>query len=155
MRHQKAGRTLSRKSGPRRALLSNLTQALIEYERIETTDAKAKEIRGLADRAINWAASLGDILTKDEDKLDAEDKARKLHAMRMARRVVKNPVVLHKLFNEVGPRFVGRPGGFTRIIKKGFRHGDAAPVSIIELVERGEAEAPAAGKKAATEARAE
>src|SRR6478672_5302713 len=101
MRHQKAGRTLSRKAGPRHALISNLVQALIQYERIETTDAKAKELRRHAEKAITWSASLGDILTKDAEQLDAEDKARKLHAMRMARRIVKNPVVLRKLFDEV------------------------------------------------------
>ena len=142
MRHQKHGRTLGRKSAHRKAMWSNMVASLIEHERVQTTDAKAKELRRIAERTINWSASLGDLLTRESDKLDATDKARKLHAIRMAGRVVKQADVLRKLFDEVGPRFIGRPGGFTRIIKVGFRHGDSAPVSIVELVERGAAEAP-------------
>lgn len=136
MRHQKHGRKLGRKSAPRHALFSNLVTALLEYEQIETTDAKAKEIRRLADRAINWPVSLGELLTKEPDKLDAAERAKVLHAVRMAKRVVKNEQVLGKLFEEIGPRFLGRAGGYTRVVKSGYRHGDAAPTSIIELVER-------------------
>ena len=154
MRHQKHGRTLGRKSSHRKALWSNMVCSLITHERVQTTDAKAKELRRIAERAINWSASLGDVLTKDREKLDAEDRARLVHAMRMARRVVKQADALEKLFTEVGPRFIGRPGGFTRVLKVGTRHGDAAPVSIVELVERGEAaEKPAPkGKAKAAEA---
>lgn len=137
MRHQKHGRTLGRKSAHRDAMWSNMVASLIEHERVQTTDAKAKELRRFAERAINWSVSLGDLLTRDRDQLDAEDKARLVHAIRMARRVVKQPAALSRLFDEVGPRFIGRPGGYTRIIKVGMRHGDAAPVSIVELVERG------------------
>lgn len=147
MRHQKHGRTLGRKSAHRKAMWSNMVSSLIEHERIETTDAKAKELRRLADRTINWSASLGDILTRDN--LDTEDRARKLHAVRMASRVVKQADVLRKLFDEVGPRFIGRPGGFTRIVKKGYRHGDAAPVSVVELVERAAEEQAAEPEKPA------
>lgn len=70
-------------------------------------------------------------------------KTRIVHAMRMAQRIVKNREALNKLFGELGPRYASRHGGYLRIIKKGFRHGDAAPVSIVELVDRPEAEAPA------------
>lgn len=160
MRHQKSGRKFSRQSGPRHALLSNLVTSLIEHERIQTTDAKAKELRRLAERTITWATSVGNLV--GNDKADAADKARIVHAMRMAQRVVKHKPTLQKLFDEVGPRFVGRAGGYTRIMKLGYRHGDAAPVSIVELVERGgeaaaeepEDKAPAKGKKAAAKAEA-
>ena len=96
MRHQKHGRTLGRKSSHRKALWSNMVCSLITHERVQTTDAKAKELRRIAERAINWSASLGDVLTKDREKLDAEDRARLVHAMRMARRVVKQADALEK-----------------------------------------------------------
>src|SRR5262249_5277538 len=134
MRHQKSGRKFSRQSGPRHAMLSNLVTSLIEHERIKTTDAKAKELRKVAERTISWATSVGSLV--GNDKADDADKARIVHAMRQAQRVVKHKPTLHKLFSDVGPRLVGRPGGFTRIMKLGYRHGDAAPVSIIELVDR-------------------
>jgi len=160
MRHQKHGKKLSRLSAHRHALWSNMVSSLIEHERVETTDVKAKELRRIAEKTITWSAALGDLLTKDEDKLDAEDRARKVHAIRMARRVVKDPATLQKLFDEVGPRFIGRPGGYTRVIKVRNRHGDAAPLSLVELVERGaeEAEAPEpeeTGKKAGKGQKAE
>ena len=140
MRHQKSGRKFGRKSGPRHALFSSLVSALIEYEHIQTTDAKAKELRRVAERTITWAASVGKLVAND--KADAHDKARIVHAMRMAGRVVRHKPTLHKLFSEIGPRFVGRPGGYTRVLKLRNRHGDAAPMSIVELVERGQKEAP-------------
>ena len=152
MRHQKHGRKFGRKTGPRHALYASLVNALFEHEQIETTDAKAKEIRRIAERTITWAASVGRLV--GNDKADAEDKARVVHAMRMAGRVVKHKPTLQKLFSEIGPRFVGRPGGYTRVLKLGNRHGDAAPMSIIELVERGNAQAveaapsPSGGGKA-------
>ena len=154
MRHQKHGRTLGRHSDHRKAMWSNMVCSLIVHERVKTTDAKAKELKRIAERAINWSASLGDVLTKDRDKLDTEDRARIVHAMRMARRVVKQHDALSKLFDEVGPRFIGRQGGFTRVLKLGHRHGDAAPVSLVELVERGAAEAKAEAPKAAPKAKA-
>ena len=142
MRHGKHGKKLGRLSAHRHALWSNMVSSLIEHERVETTDVKAKELRRLAERTITWSTSLGDLLTRDDGKLDAGDKARKVHAMRMARRVLKDPATLRKLFEEVGPRFLGRPGGYTRVLKVRNRHGDAAPMSIVELVERGAEEAP-------------
>ena len=143
MRHQKSGRTFGRKADHRKALWSNMVSSLIQAERIQTTDLKAKELRRFAEPAIAWAVSVGSLLSKDQEKRTAEEKTRIVHAMRMAQRIVKNRVALHKLFDELGPRYASRHGGYLRIIKKGFRHGDAAPVSIVELVDRPEVEAPA------------
>ena len=117
MRHQKSGRKFSRKSGPRHALLSNLVTSLIEHERIKTTDPKAKELRKVAERTISWATSVGSLV--GNEKNDAADKARIVHAMRQAQRIVKHKPTLQKLFEEIGPRLVGRPGGFLRIMKLG------------------------------------
>lgn len=134
MRHQKAGRTFGRRADHRHAMMSNLVASLILAERLRTTDAKAKELRRLAERTITWGTSLGDLLTRGEDKLSTDERARVVHHMRMARRVCKHPEALAKLFRDVAPRFLGRPGGYTRILKIGQRPGDAAPVSLIELI---------------------
>jgi large subunit ribosomal protein L17 len=151
MRHGKHGRKFGRQSGPRHALFSNMVSSLIEHERIKTTDAKAKELRRIAEKTISWATSVGNLV--ENEKKDAQDRARIVHAMRMAQRVLKHKPSLHKLFNEIGPRLVGRAGGYTRVLKLGNRHGDAAPLSIIELVDRveevEEQEAPAAEEKPA------
>ena len=117
MRHRKSGRKLNRSSSHRKALMRNMVTSLLDHERIETTDAKAKELRGLADRMITLAKR-GD-----------------LHARRQALSVIRSKEVTAKLFDELAERFRGRPGGYTRVIKVGTRVGDAAPVSIIELVE--------------------
>lgn len=111
-----------------------MVASLIEYGRLRTTDEKAKELRRLVEPAISWATSVGDLLQKPEDKRQTEDKARIVHAMRMAGRVVKIPAVLAKLFDEVAPRFIGRRGGYVRITKLGRRPGDAAAMSMIELI---------------------
>ena len=150
MRHQKHGKKLGRKSAHRRAMWSNMVTSLLEHERIETTDAKAKELRRLAERTINWSTQLGELLRKDREKFDAEEKARLVHSIRMAKRMVKDPSVLTKLFEDIGPRFLGRTGGYTRVLKYRYRHGDAAPMSIVELVDHGaQEEAPKAEEKAA------
>jgi large subunit ribosomal protein L17 len=129
MRHLKSGRQLSRNSSHRWALMRNLVTALLRHEKIQTTDAKAKELRRWADRVI----SLG--------------KQGSLHARRQVLAIVQDKTVVRKLFDTLGPRFKDRPGGYTRIIKLGMRRGDAAPLSMIELVAT-EAEAkPAAPKK--------
>jgi large subunit ribosomal protein L17 len=117
MRHRKGGRKLNRSSSHRKALMRNMVTSLLDRERIETTDAKAKELRGLADRMIT--------LGKRGD----------LHARRQALSVIRSKEVTAKLFDELAERFRDRPGGYTRVIKVGNRVGDAAPVSIIELVE--------------------
>src|ERR1700761_3005178 len=145
MRHQKSGRKFSRKSGPRHALLSNLATSLIEHERVKTTDPKAEELAKQAERTISWATSVGSIVGKE--KADAADKAKIVHAMRQAQRIGKHKPTLQKRFGGVGPRLVGRSGGFLRIMKLGYRNGDAAPVSIIEFVDR----APEAADEATDE----
>ncbi|HEY0708547.1 MAG TPA: 50S ribosomal protein L17 [Polyangia bacterium] len=134
MRHQRAGLHLSRTAAHRKALFSNLVSALFTYERIRTTDAKAKETRRIAERTITWARRLGDVLTKPAEKRTPEESARVVHAVRMARRVVRDRSAIVKLFEDIGPRFLARRGGYTRIVKVGQRPGDAAPMSLLELV---------------------
>ena len=142
MRHRKAGVHLSRTSAHRQALFSNLVAALFYNERIRTTDAKAKETRRLAERTITWARRVGDILGKKPDRRSTEESARVVHAVRMARRVVRDRGAVLKLFDELAPRFQGRPGGYTRIVKLSQRPGDAAPMSLLELVPEDSATAP-------------
>jgi large subunit ribosomal protein L17 len=116
MRHLKSGRQLSRNSSHRWALMRNLITALLREEKIKTTDPKAKELRRWVDRVI----ALG--------------KRGDLHARRQAAAIIFDKTVVKKLFDTIGPRFKDRPGGFTRIIKLGVRHGDAAQMALIELV---------------------
>ena len=116
MRHQKSGRKLNRTSSHRWALMRNLITSLLRDEKIKTTDAKAKELRRWADRVI----TLG--------------KQGSLHARRQVLGIVQDKAVVRKLFDSIAPRFKDRPGGYTRIVKIGIRRGDAAPISIIELV---------------------
>ena len=118
MRHLNAGRKLNRSASHRRALFRNLVTALLQRERIKTTDAKAKETRRLTEQMI----TLG--------------KEGTLAARRRALTFVQSRAVVKKLFDDIAPRFKERAGGYTRIIKVGVRHGDAAPVSVIELVTR-------------------
>jgi large subunit ribosomal protein L17 len=135
MRHLRAGVHLSRTASHRKALFSNLVAALINEGRIRTTDAKAKETRRLAERTITWARRLGpELLTKKPDSRSPIEKAQVVHAMRMARRMVRDRGAVIKLFDEIGPRYLSRPGGYTRIVKVGQRPGDAAPMSILELI---------------------
>jgi large subunit ribosomal protein L17 len=111
-----------------------MVAALLTYERIRTTEVKAKEIRRLAERAITWARRLGAILTKKPEKRTDEERARMVHAVRMALRVVRDRDAVMKLFEEIGPRFLSRHGGYTRIVKIAQRPGDAAPMALLELV---------------------
>lgn len=129
MRHMKEGRKLRRTASHRKALLRNMVSSLFEFEKIETTDAKAKELRKVADKMITWGKR-GD-----------------LHARRLTLRVISNKNVVHKLFSDIAPRFKERNGGYTRIIKTGRRKGDNAPLSIIELIPQEEKKAPASGGK--------
>jgi large subunit ribosomal protein L17 len=129
MRHLKAGRKLNRTAAHRKALFRNLVTSLIEQEHVRTTDAKAKELRRIADRMI----TLG--------------KRGSLHARRQALAYIRRRSVVTKLFDEVASRFRERPGGYTRVVKLGHRHGDAAPMSIIELTDRGEAAKAEAERK--------
>jgi len=116
MRHLNSGRKLGRTSAHRTALFRNMATSLFRYERIETTDAKAKELRSFAEKLITLAKR-GD-----------------LHARRQAFQDIRDQEVLAKLFADIGPRFKTRPGGYTRIVKSRIRKGDNAPISIIELV---------------------
>ena len=108
--------------------------ALFQNERIRTTEAKARETRRLAERTITWARRVGDILRKKKDARSPEESARVVHAVRMARRIVRDRDAVVKLFDELAPRFSARRGGYTRILKIGQRPGDAAPMSLLELV---------------------
>jgi len=120
VRHRKHGRQLGRNSKHRLALFRNLVTSLLEHERIETTEAKAKELRGIADKLI----TLG--------------KQGNLHARRGALRVLRTKPIVEKLFDDVAKRFASRHGGYTRIIKTRQRPGDAAQMVAIELVEKGD-----------------
>jgi large subunit ribosomal protein L17 len=117
MRHLKKGRHLHRSSSHRKAMLQNLTVSVLTKERVQTTEAKAKEARRLIDRVITWGKR-GD-----------------LHARRLAVRQVRSRTVVKKVFDELAPRYRERPGGYTRIMKVGYRHGDNAPMVILELVD--------------------
>ena len=117
MRHNKAGRTLGRNSSHRRAMMRNMVTSLLEHDRITTTDARAKELRKLADKMIT--------LGKKGD----------LHARRQALQVIQDKKVVAKLFERIAPRYQDRPGGYTRILKLGSRAGDNASLAMIELVE--------------------
>ncbi len=119
MRHRKSHRKLGRNSSHRKAMLRNMVTSLFEHGRIQTTDTRAKELRVIADRLV----TLG--------------KKNTVHAKRRAARTLQSRDVLVKLFDEIAPGFDGRHGGYTRIIKIGRRHGDAAPVSVIELMPAG------------------
>jgi len=136
MRHLKSGRQLSRNSAHRWALMRNMITALLREEKIRTTDPKAKELRRWADRVI----TLG--------------KRGSLHARRQALGIVQDKAVVRKLFDTIAPRFKDRPGGYTRIIKLGIRRGDAAQMSLIELVgAEGEKEARKTGETKGRRAR--
>lgn len=117
MRHQNRGRKLGRDSAHRKALFANLTIELIEHGRIKTTVTKAKEMRPVAERMITLA------------------KRNDLHARRQAKAFLRSRTAVHALFADVAPRFAGRDGGYTRIVKLGPRQGDGAEMAYIELVD--------------------
>jgi large subunit ribosomal protein L17 len=129
MRHLKAGRKLNRTSAHRKALLRNLVTSLLQHEHVQTTDAKAKEMR-------RWV-----------DKMITLGKRNTLHARRQAAAFVRGHAMVKKLFDDIAPRFAARPGGYTRITKLGARVGDNASISLIELVERGDRARNEAEKK--------
>jgi len=133
MRHRKSGRKLGRNSSHRSALFNNLVTSLLTYGRIETTEAKAKELRSYADSTITRAISVHALVTKG-DKATPAERAQVVHAKRMARQTVKTRDALDRLFSEIGPHFATRKGGYTRILKTRVRKGDAAPMAFVELV---------------------
>ena len=124
MRHNKSGRSLGRKPDHRQHMMRNMVTSFFDKEGLTTTVTRAKELRKVADRMVT--------LGKRGD----------LHARRQARRVIRDPRVVAKLFDMVAPRYAGRPGGYTRIIRLNNRTGDNAPMAVIQLVEEGY-EAPA------------
>jgi large subunit ribosomal protein L17 len=120
MRHRKSGRKLNRTSSHRKAMFANMAAALIKHEQITTTLAKARDLRRIVDRLVT--------LGKRGD----------LHARRQALAVLKDTGLTEKLFSTLAERYAERPGGYTRVLKAGFRYGDCAPMAVIELVERDE-----------------
>lgn len=150
MRHLKSGRKLGRTSDHRRAMYSNLVAALVTHGQIETTEAKAKELRSIADRTIHWGVGVHQLVQKGTKKLSDGERAQVVHAKRMARRVLKNEDALDKLFAEVAPELAKHPGGYTRVLKTRYRVGDAAPMALVALVGgAGKKDAPAAREEAA------
>ncbi|SCA55274.1 50S ribosomal protein L17 [Candidatus Terasakiella magnetica] len=136
MRHRMSGRKLNRTKSHRRALFANLAVALLTHEQIKTTLPKAKDLRSVADKMIT--------LGKRGD----------LHARRQALATLRDEAAVQKLFDVLGPRYKERNGGYTRVLKAGFRFGDAAPMAFIELVDR-DADAKGAADKARVEAEQE
>lgn len=117
MRHRKSGRRLGMPGDRRKALLRGLAASMLQYEAINTTEHRAKELRGFVERLVT--------ISKRND----------LAARRLALAKLPNKLLVEKLFEVYGPRYTSRPGGYTRIIKLGLRHGDAAPMARIEFVE--------------------
>ena len=161
MRHRKSGRQFSRNTSHRRAMLRALTANLVAHERIETTEAKAKELRRVAERMITRARRLGAVAYTPHDKLTVADRARRQAAQQhMARFLhrfavvgqgesVKKVDLVEKVFIDLAKRFKDRPGGYTRIMKLGRRRGDNAPMTLIEFVSDGDAAVEKAPAKAA------
>ncbi|NLD99435.1 MAG: 50S ribosomal protein L17 [Fibrobacter sp.] len=131
MRHLVSGRKLNRTASHRRAMFSNMAVSILDKERVVTTLAKAKEVRSVVERLITYGKK-GD-----------------LHSIRLAARRINDKTVLKKLFDDIAPSYKDREGGYTRIIKIDDRKGDNAPMSIIELVGRGNADAVRKSKKKA------
>lgn len=120
MRHRKGPRKLNRTSSHRKAMFANMAAALVKHEQITTTLPKAKELRRVVDKLI----SLG--------------KRGDLHARRQALSTLRDRALVEKLFSTLAERYAERPGGYTRVLKAGYRYGDSAPIAIIELVDRDE-----------------
>ena len=120
MRHRNSGRKFNRTASHRQAMFANMAAALIKHEQIVTTLPKAKDLRGVVERLITLAKR-GD-----------------LHARRLAAARMRDEAMVAKLFDTLGPRYQARQGGYTRVLKAGFRYGDNAPRAVIELVDRDE-----------------
>ncbi|MCP4381563.1 MAG: 50S ribosomal protein L17 [Hyphomicrobiales bacterium] len=136
MRHRKSGRKLNRSSSHRKAMFANMAASLIKHEQIVTTVAKAKDLRPIVEKLVTLAKR-GD-----------------LHARRQAIAQLRDLGSVKKLFDTLGPRYQERPGGYTRVLRAGFRYGDNAPVAVIEFVDR-DPEAKGAEDKARHEASTE
>ncbi len=120
MRHRNSGRKLGKTTAHRTAMFANMAAALIKHEQIKTTLPKAKELRPVVERLVTLS------------RRGASD----LHARRQALATVRDAAQVKKLFDVIGPRYAGRPGGYTRVLKAGFRHGDNAAMAFIEFVDR-------------------
>lgn len=116
MRHLKVGRKLSRRREHRVSMLANLAASLVKNGNVRTTDAKAKEVKPFVERMVTFA------------------KRGNLHARRIVLARLRDAAAVKKLFDEIGPRYATRFGGYTRVLKLGFRHGDNSPISLIEFV---------------------
>jgi len=132
MRHQKAGKKLGRNSSHRKAMFRNIITSLLKHEQIETTDAKAKQLRPVVEKMITLAKR-GD-----------------LHARRQALGYIRDKATTHKVFEELKNRYLDRQGGYVRILKKGKRKGDGSPISIVKLLVGDES-----GKKSSKKGKAE
>jgi large subunit ribosomal protein L17 len=144
MRHKKSGRQFGRDTSSRRAMFRNLAANLITHERIETTDAKAKELRRVAEKLITKATRLGKAAYTSYADLGDADRAKRLHISRQVAAYIPRwgvktdgtkVDIVEKVLVDLAKRFEGRPGGYTRIIKLGPRRGDGAPISIIEFID--------------------
>ena len=133
MRHRNSGRKLGRNASHRAALFNNLVTSLLTYGRIETTEAKAKELRSFADSTISLGVSVHELVAKG-DQATKEERAKIVHARRLARKTVMTRGALDRLFTEIAPHFATRKGGYTRLLKTRVRKGDAAPMAFVELV---------------------
>ena len=155
MRHRKAGRQFGRNTSHRRAMFRALTANLVAHEKIETTEAKAKELRRIAERLITQARRVGPAAYTPQAELSAADKARRQAAVQRVSQFLRRFAVIEdgegesrkidlveKVFVDLAQRYQDRAGGYTRLIKMGRRRGDNAPMTLIELVEEG------SGKKA-------
>ncbi len=120
MRHRRSGRKFNRTASHRQAMFANMAAALVKHEQIVTTLPKAKDLRGVVEALITLAKR-GD-----------------LHARRLAASRLRDEAMVAKLFETLGPRYQERPGGYTRVLRAGFRYGDNAPLAVIELVDRDE-----------------
>src|ERR1700742_726561 len=120
MRHRNQGRKLGKKAQHRTAMFANMAAALIKHEQIKTTLPKAKELRPVVEKLVTLS------------RRGATD----LHARRQALSQIRDEVQVTKLFDIIGPRYAGRPGGYTRVLKAGFRHGDKAGMAFLEFVDR-------------------
>ena len=135
MKHRVAGRKLGRDSAQRSALLRGLVTELFRHDRISTTEAKARFMRGDAEHLITIA------------KRGLAEGGNNVHAHRLAAKVILDPDVTKRLFNDIAPRFTERPGGYTRMIKVGPRMGDGAEMVVLELVEKGSGESAKGAEK--------
>ena len=147
MRHKNSGRKFDRNTSSRRAMFRNLAANLVLHEKIETTDAKAKELRRVAERLITRAKRLGKVAYTKHEDLSPVDRAKRLAAQRVVGGYVTRwgtkiegddttkVDLVEKIFCDLARRYAGRPGGYTRIIKAGPRRGDGAQMAFIELVE--------------------